>query len=261
MRGKVYLFVPIVLITLAESFFFFRNLETTLEIHGINLFFCIFFPLFAKKDASLFQPFSLVSILRILNIGMPVFWPLTIYWIPFIYGAAILAAYFVVKREEKIRLGERIKGIAEAFRSKKKKYPVYLCGGVVIGFVLANAEFSVLKAESLIPSLDLFNLFILAVVMVFFVGFGEELIFRYILQTRLQREIGNYPGIFFATFIFMTMHSGYSSIPYFIFVFFIGLILGYSFHKTRSLFFITVIHGSINFFLFSLLPYGYFSIT
>lgn len=257
MREKVFLFVPVVLITLAESFFFFRNLETTLEIHGINLFFCIFFPLFAKKDASLFQPFSLVSVLRILNIGMPVFWPLTIYWLPFIYGAAILAAYFVVKREERIRLSERIKGIAEAFHSRKKKYPIYLCVGVAIGLVLANAEFSVLKSESLIPSLNLSNLFVLAVVMVFFVGFGEELIFRYILQTRLQREIGNYSGIFLASFLFMTMHSGYSSIPYLVFVFFVGLILGYAFYRTRSLFFITVIHGSINFFLFSLLPHGY----
>jgi membrane protease YdiL (CAAX protease family) len=261
MRRKVFLLIPVILITIAESFFFIKSFETTLLVHGINLLFCVLFPLFLKESTTLCQSFSLVSVLRMLNIGMPVFFTMTIYWLPFIYGAAILAAYFVVKREENLRLRERIIRAVNFFSSQKRKYPVYLCAGIIIGLVLANAEFSVLKAESLIPSLDLFNLIVLAVVMFLFVGFGEELIFRFILQTRLEKEIGRYHGLFLASFLFMTMHSGYSSIPYLIFVFIVGLILGYAFYRTRSLFLVTVIHGSINFFLFSLIPHGYLAFT
>jgi hypothetical protein len=53
------------------------------------------------------------------------------------------------------------------------------------------------------------------------------------------------------------MHSGYSSVPYLFFVFFVGLILAILFWKTRSLVFVAMIHGVLNFFLFSFLPYGW----
>jgi len=53
------------------------------------------------------------------------------------------------------------------------------------------------------------------------------------------------------------MHSGYSSIPYLIFVFGVGLVLAYIYVKTRSLALVSLIHGFLNFFLFSFLPLGW----
>ncbi|MEM3059681.1 MAG: type II CAAX endopeptidase family protein [Methanomassiliicoccales archaeon] len=260
MSRKLPLLIPLFLITLAESLFFLKMLETTLLVHGINLFFCIFFPFAVKHDPSVYQGFSLVSVLRILNLGMPVFWTLTLYWLPFIYGAAILASYCVLKSEEKEKLSERVKRAFVSVKLHPKRYLFFTTAGVFMGLMLSNLEFAVLKSESLIPSLDVYNLLLLAIVMFLFIGFGEELIFRFILQTRLQREYGRYQTLFIASFVFMLMHSGYSSLTYLVFVFFIGLVLGYAFMKTRSLFFITIIHGSINFFLFSLIPNGYLTL-
>lgn len=264
MREKIPIIVPTLLILIAESFFFFKQIETTLAIHGLNLLVCVLLPVFTRHGPYFFQPFSLISLLRILNIGMPVFFTLTLYWFPFIYGAAILAAFLVLwrKPEAVLSVKNRIsRAIGRYYVLKRKTGKgwrnLYLPVGIVVGLVLANVEYSVLRTGALIPTFDLTNLIALAVVMVFFVGFGEELIFRYILQTRLQKIIGVWGGIILAAALFTAMHSGYSSVPYLFFVLIVGLILGYSFHRTSSLGFVTIVHGSINFFLFSFIPFGY----
>ncbi len=269
-RTAIQIAVPTLLILIAESVFFFARgnvglQETTLAIHALNVVVCVLLPVFTGLSPYLFQAFSLVSILRILNIGMPIFFDLTLYWFPFIYGAAILAALLVLRRNTEVILPirEHISHLLRVHSSKAKQTGkgwrlVYLPIGIVIGLILANVEYWILKAGALIPALDVLNLFALAVVMFVFVGFGEELIFRYILQRRLQRTIGVLGGIFLAAALFTAMHSGYSSVPYLFFVLTVGLILGYSFYRTGSLGFVTVIHGSINFFLFSFIPFGYF---
>jgi hypothetical protein len=267
MREKVPLIVPTLLIIVAESFFFFKQTETTLAIHGLNLLVCILLPVFTSYRPYLFQAFSLISILRILNIGMPVFFTLTLYWFPFIYGAAILAAFLVLWQKQEVILSvrDRISRAIGRYYARKRKTGtgwrnLYLPVGIAIGLVLANVEYWVLRTGALISTFDLTNLIALAVVMVFFVGFGEELIFRYILQTRLQKSIGVWGGILLAAALFTAMHSGYSSVPYLFFVLIVGLVLGYSFHRTGSLGLVTVIHGSINFFLFSFIPFGYLTV-
>jgi len=267
MRERVPILVPTVLIVVAESFFYFKQLETTLAIHSLNVLICILLPVFTSYNPYLFQAFSLISLLRILNIGMPVFFTLTLYWFPFIYGAAILGAILVVWKgpEGLLPLKNRIsRAIGQYYASKRKAMTgwryLYLPLGIVVGLVLAIVEYGVLRTGSLIPVLDLPNLLALAIVMFLFVGFGEELIFRFILQTRLQKSIGDWGGVVLASVLFMTMHSGYSSVPYLFFVLVVGLILGYAFHRTKSLGLVTVIHGSINFFLFSFIPFGYLTL-
>jgi membrane protease YdiL (CAAX protease family) len=265
-RTAVSIIIPTLLIINAESFFFFKQLETTLAIHALNVLVCILLPLFMNYSPYLFQAFSLVSILRILNIGMPVFFTLTLYWFPLIYGVAILAAFLVLWRTPEVILPirDRVSRVLGRYHARRRETGkgwrnLYLPIGIVVGLVFAMIEYRVLKTGSLIPSLDVPNLIALAVVMFLFVGFGEELIFRFILQTRLQRTIGDWAGILLASALFTSMHSGYSSIPYLFFVLAVGLILGYTFHRTGSLGFVAVIHGSINFFLFSFIPFGYFS--
>jgi membrane protease YdiL (CAAX protease family) len=67
-------------------------------------------------------------------------------------------------------------------------------------------------------------------------------------------------GIVISSIMFATMHSGYQSVPYLLYVFSVALFLGVSFYRTKSLAYVTLIHGVLNFFLFSFLPYGYLRI-
>jgi hypothetical protein len=222
----------------------------------------------------MFQAIMLISLLRVLNIGMPIFFNMTLYWMPFVYGSIILSAYILWRLAAPIVSNETAGiGIKGTLIIKLKRAWSFLNGGgmghrsewnylyipaaIVIGFVLANMEFMVLGPNALIPDLSLFNLTLLAVVMIMFVGFGEELVFRGFLQARMESHWGAYTAVIASAFTFSIMHSGYSSVPYLFFVFFVGLILAILFWKTRSLVFVAMIHGVLNFFLFSFLPYGW----
>ena len=75
------------------------------------------------------------------------------------------------------------------------------------------------------PDLSLFNLTVLAVVMMVFVGFGEELVFRGFVQARMESHWGVWVACSASALIFSVMHSGYANVTYLFFVFFLGLIL------------------------------------
>ena len=274
MRDKAAVLVPFILIIIAEVFFYVRDTSATLSLHLLNIFICVLLAIIVERYSDLFQAMILISLLRVLNIGMPIFFNMTLYWMPFVYGSIILSAYLLWRLAAPIISSETDGiGIKTTFTIQAKRAWSFLNGGgmsqrsewnylyipmvIAIGFVLANMEFIVLGPNPLIPDLSLFNLTLLAVVMIFFVGFGEELVFRGFLQARMESHWGPYIAVIASAFTFSIMHSGYSSVPYLFFVFFVGLILATLFWKTRSLVFVALIHGVLNFFLFSFLPNGW----
>jgi membrane protease YdiL (CAAX protease family) len=275
MRDKIAVVVPFILISLAEVFFFFGDPSTTLSLHLLNIFACVLLSIFIERYSDVFQALMLISLLRVLNIGMPIFFSMTLYWMPFVYGTIIISGYIlwrmtsntIARNEEGIRNFKAFLSVHTrqawdflnrgGMEQKSHWNGLYLPAAIVIGLVLANMEYMVLGPTPLIPDMGLINLTVLAVVMVIFVGFGEELIFRGFLQARVERHWGTATALFTSAFTFSIMHSGYASLPYLLFVFFVGLVLAILFWKTRSLVFVALIHGILNFFLFSFLPYGW----
>ena len=274
MRDKAAVLVPFILIIIAEAFFFLKDTSGTLSLHLLNIFVCVLMAIFVERYSDLFQAIMLISLLRVLNIGMPIFFNLTLYWMPFVYGSIIISAYILWRlaapTNETVpgRTGVRKYLVLHAHRTwtflngggmghQSRWNYLYIPSGIIIGLVLANMEYMVLGPNPLIPDLGLFNLTVLAVVMIMFVGFGEELVFRGFLQARMEGHWGANVAILASAFTFSIMHSGYSSVPYLLFVFFVGLILAVLFWKTRSLVFVALIHGALNFFLFSFLPNGW----
>lgn len=275
MRDKAIVTVPFILIFLAEIFFFLKDPSTTLSLHLLNIFVCVLLAIFIDRYSDVFQALMLISLLRVLNVGMPIFFDLTLYWMPFVYGTIIISAYILWrltydtivpneegKRDLKASLSVHARRTWDflnraGMEQKSHWNSLYLPAAIVIGLVLANMEFVVLGPNPLVPDMGLFSLSLLAVVMIMFVGFGEELIFRGFLQARMERHWGSTTAIFASAFTFSIMHSGYSNFPYLFFVFFVGLVLAILFWKTRSLMFVALIHGILNFFLFSFLPYGW----
>ena len=275
MRDKVALSVPFILIFVAEAFFFVMDAPAALALHLLNIFLCVMFAILIERYSDLFQALMLVSLLRVMNIGMPSFFNMTLYWLPFVYGTVILSAYILwrvavttipaddlvemslmdVLRDRAHRAWEFINGGAMAQRSQWNY--LYIPAALVIALLLADMEYMVLGPEALIPDLGFFNLTVLAVVMVVFVGFGEELVFRGFVQARMESHWGVYAGVFGSALIFSVMHSGYANVTYLFFVFFLGLILAVLFWKTRSLMFVALIHGVLNFFLYSMMPNGW----
>jgi membrane protease YdiL (CAAX protease family) len=260
MRGKLEIVLPSAVILVAETLLFLGNAWGDLALHAVNVILCIVLAVMFDADAPIFQAFSLVSILRILNLSVPTFSSLTLYNYPFIYGIAIIATYIMIRESEGVReqLGRAARWMRQwiaGLRHTTAAWLIFLPAGVLAGYLISNVEFVLIHPQNLI-ALNLPDLTVLAIIMVFFVGFGEELIFRAALQKRLRPSIGFWGSILAASIIFAAMHAGYANALYLAFVFAVGIMLGYLYFRTRSLAFVSLIHGAINFFLFSYLPLG-----
>jgi hypothetical protein len=254
--------IPFGMITIGEALLFNGNLEGSAIAHTFNILLSVLIPILLKQDPIIWQAFSLVSLIRVLNLAMPTFHGLTLLWMPLIYAPILLVGFLMVRDESKRPL-EYIHELVRFFRTSPsaagwKIY--YLPLALIIAVVAANIEFLVLSQTisdlRLIPELSTEYLTLLLVVMLFFVGLGEEVVFRYILQTRLQASVGLGASLIIASLTFAFMHSGYTSPIYMIYVFGISMILGLLYNRTKSLAFVALIHGALNFFLFSFLPFG-----
>lgn len=80
--------------------------------------------------------------------------------------------------------------VYEKKRDTLRKIWMYLPFSVLTGLAFAEAEYILIGTRELIPDLSLENLLILIVIMVFIVGLVEELVFRSILQTRMEEFLG-----------------------------------------------------------------------
>ncbi len=262
MRDKAGLLLPIFLITLAEAFLFTSQTESSLALHALNIFLCILLPIWAERRMRLFQAFALISLLRVLNIGMPIFFTLTLYWLPFIYAPIILAGYIVWRQTvvdaKKLHWRNMLRFLnGQGLRLKVLWRWEYLLFAIIFGFLVSNLEYLVLSNEALVPDLGPIDLTMLLLVMVMFVGLGEELVFRALLQSAVSPEFGRVAAVVISALLFAIMHSGYQSLPYMGFVFAIGIVLGYAYESTGSLGLVTLMHGLLNFFLYSFVPFGY----
>lgn len=211
--------------------------------HLLTLLACTLGPLRFNDDAGMFHVFILVPLFRLVNFGMPVFFELTVYWFPILYGPLIPAVYLV---------GENHKSVD--FSAGWKQATIALPVIIVAGAILGRIEYHILTPEALIPAWNLGNVLLIGIVMVVFVGFTEELLFRGVLQPALEAQLGQRSGLLVATFVFGIMHSGYQLPAELLFAFGIGLLFGILYDKTDSLVLVTLLHGILNVFLLAVIP-------
>jgi membrane protease YdiL (CAAX protease family) len=188
----------------------------------------------------------LLPVLRLINLSMPIFYDTTLYTFVFIYGPlAIPVAVIVLHQRDSLeQIGITLKHIIP-----------YMILSIPMGLILGLGEYLTIRTGYLIPDLTFINLLKLTIVMVFFVGLVEEVIFRSILQTRLENAHGMWAALIISSLLFGLMHSGYGTIQEILYTGFVGFIMGLAFHKTKSLPFIAVLHGFVNVFLFGILPH------
>jgi len=245
---EIYVGIPILIIALAEMLIYSGGIKEAIWVHMILLMGLSLSITFMrnKEVHKTYQALMLLPLLRLVNLSMPVFFDITLYSFLFIYAplavpVAIAAVYQHLTREE----------LGITFR----RIWLYILLSVPIGAGIGVGEYMVIQTGYLIPDLSPLNLLKLTVVMVFFVGLVEEVIFRSVLQTRLNKIFGAWGGILLSSMLFGVMHSGYGTSYEVLYTFFVGVIIGYVFYKTRSLPLITLIHGVVNIFLFGVIPH------
>ncbi len=249
MKVKPAILLPVSAILVAEAFIFFKYYKYGIGIHIITLLALSLtaYRIRNTETSNLLQALALLPLFRILNTTMPIFFTRTLYIFPLVYGPIFISMYYVAKNQKFTR---------QELGISSEKLHIYLPASIILGMVLGKIEYNIITVESLIPSPSLKNILIFAVIMIVFTGLAEELLFRSIVQTRLEQTIGSRAGLMTASLLFGAMHSGYGTIYEIMFTASAGFLIGYLFQKTRSLPFIALTHGLINVFLFGIIPLG-----
>jgi len=245
--------VSMIMIALGELLIFSGNATLGVAVHILNLQMIIVSMFIRAEETSrtvldkqILQSLLLLLLLRIINVSMPFFFTMTLYWYPLVYSPMFISIYLILRYQN---------ASFEDIGIHTKHLRYYIPLALIIGAILAWVEYQIIHPEPLIPKLGIADMLTLVIIMFVFVGLVEELIFRSILQTKLQQSMGVCGGLLVASVLFGIMHSGYGSVYELLFATAAGLIIGYLYQKTGSLPFITVIHGTVNVLLFGVLPH------
>jgi uncharacterized protein len=241
--------IPVTAITLIELLIFGGRLKEASIAYTLLLLVLSYLIAVVKKHEirKIYQALLLLTIFRLVNFSMPVFFERNLYSFVFIYAPLTIPITLATIHQ---------KVIYERKRDTLKRMWIYLPLSVLTGLAFGQAEYILIGARELIPDLSSANLLTLIIIMVFIVGLVEELIFRSILQTSLEEFLGPAGGIFLSSLLFGIMHSTYGTPYEMAYTFLVGGFLGYLFYKTRSLPLVVMIHGSINVFLFGIIPHA-----
>ncbi len=145
--------------------------------------------------------------------------------------------------------------LRELFGFSRDKLLKYSLIGLAIGIPTGTIEYFILQPAPAFPSFEVRYLFRDMAYMFLFVGIGEELLFRGLVQRDLMKVLGWKWSIILASVIFAVMHLTWRSVPELVFVFFAALILGYLYYRTRSLVAPIAMHGINNVMLVAVMPY------
>lgn len=249
LKKIIYAGIPVAAITLIELLIFGGRLREASIAYTLLLLSLSYSIAVMKKTEirKIYQALLLLTIFRLVNFSMPVFFERNLYSFIFIYAPMAIPITLATVHQ---------KVIYERKKDALRKIWIYLPLSILAGLAFGQVEYLLIGARELIPDLSLTNLLILIIIMVFIVGLIEELIFRSILQTSLEEFLGPAWGIFISSLLFGIMHSTYGTPYEMAYTFLLGGFLGYLFYRTRSLSLIVMIHGSINVFLFGIIPHA-----
>lgn len=200
-----------------------------------------------QRIASCGESLCLIPLYILFTSSLPWFFINQQYLLPAVYSCILgLCLWHVYQK------GLSLKAI---FGFSKEKLLKYSLIGLAIGIPTGTAEYLILQPAAAFPVFELKYLLRDMVYMILFVGIGEELLFRGIIQQDLSRAFGWKWGLLGASLLFSVMHLTWRSVPELGFVFVAGLILGLLYLRTKSLVASIIAHGINNVVLVAVLPY------
>ncbi|MDI9394633.1 MAG: CPBP family intramembrane metalloprotease [Euryarchaeota archaeon] len=239
---------PVIAIAFAELLIFSGRIKEAATVYTLLLIILSFSIIISKKldIRKVYQAFLLLPILRLVNLSMPIFFETNLYSFIFMYMPMTIPITIIAVHHEVPR---------EKTRGFLKKMKIYLPFSVLAGLLFAESEYLIIQPKPLIPNLSPVYLLELIIIMIFVVSLIEELIFRGIIQARLEEFLGPAGGVLLASLLFGLMHSSYGTLYEIAYTFLAGGILGHFFYRTKSLSLVIMVHGFTNIFLFGLIPH------
>lgn len=239
-----------VLIAVCEWAFVYQDVGYGIVI-ALGLAIVIFVTLsalrFNQRIVNCGESLALIPLYILFTSSLPWFFINQQFLLPAVYSVILaLCLWHVYQRKLSLK---------QLFGFSKEKLFRYALIGLAIGMPLGAGEYLVLHPAPTFPTFEVKYLFRDMAYMLLFVGMGEELLFRGLIQQDLTWAFGWKWGLFSASLLFAVMHLTWRSIPELGFVFLAGLILGFLYWKTKSLVAPIVAHGINNVILVAVLPY------
>lgn len=236
--------LPLVGIGVSELLVFKGFVTLALWGHLVTVLAVTLAPWGFPEHTAVFQGFVLVPVFRLVNLGMPVFVELTVFWFPLIYGPLVPAVVLIARNL-------RVVTLSAGWTTAVTGLPLIVLASVALG----ELEYLIISPEPFIPTAtDPLWVGLLALVMIGFVGAVEELLFRGVLQPVLQAATGRWTGVVLTSIVFGMMHSIYAVPAELGFTFGFGLLAGVAYDRMDSLVAVILVHGLMNVFLFGVIP-------
>ena len=237
-------------IVLCEWVFAYQNVAYGIAI-ALGLVILIYVMLssihFEQRLTNCFESLALIPLYILFTSSLPWFFLNQQYLLPAVYSCIIgLTLWHVYQKHLSLK---------QIFGLSKEHLLKYLLIGLAIGAPLGTVEYLILQPTPTFPTFEVRYLFRDIAYMLLFVGLGEELLFRGLIQQDLSGAFGWKWGLVGASLLFAIMHLTWRSIPELGFVFLAGLILGFLYWKTKSLVAPIVAHAVNNVILVAVLPY------
>lgn len=197
-----------------------------------------------RSEAKLLLALCLAPLIRILSLGMPLENLDLVYWF-LIVGAPMIVAALLAARTlglTRYDLGLTVRAI-----------PLQLLVGA-LGVGLGIAEYLILKPDALVDELTWQQAWWPTLILLVATGFGEELVFRGVMQSASTDALGK-AAILYVAVVFAVLHVGYKSAPDVAFVFLVALFFGWVVAKTGSLLGVSLCHGIANVVLYVIVPF------
>jgi len=194
----------------------------------------------------LYWSLTLAPLIRIGSLSLPLARMPLMSWYPLI-GVPIYTGAFVTARKLGYTWGNL------GLRIDVDQLPKQLAL-IPLGFVLGLGEYLIFRPAPLVERFTFADLAIPGLILLFFTGFEEELIFRALMQRAALRCLGRW-GLVYVNLVFAVLHIGYLSVLDVIFVFLVGFLFSLFALRTRSIFGVTLAHGAINIALFLIFPF------
>ena len=203
--------------------------------------------------AKIGQPFTdcaeslvLIPLYILLTSSLPWFFLSQELLLPAVYSAILaLCAWHIYRKNVNLK----------DIGFSRERLPKYILIGLLIGLPLGAVEYFIITPVAAFPTFEIKYLMRDLVYMVVFVGLGEELLFRALVQRDMMNLLGWKWGLLGASLMFGVMHLTWRSIPELGFTFFAGLVFGYLYYRTRSLTAPIIAHGVGNTVLVAVMPY------
>jgi membrane protease YdiL (CAAX protease family) len=175
---------------------------------------------------------ALAPLLRILSLALPVKQVPQIYWYALVGVPVLVAAALTVRL-----LGFSRTGLGLRVYAWPPQVMIALHG-----IPLGLAAFLIARPEPLTPGFEWQNTAIGSVILVIFVGFTEEIVFRGLLQQVMAEGFGR-AGLVYSSILFAAMYMGSLSPSYVIFMGLVGLFFSWCVYRTASLLGVALAHS------------------